>query len=244
MSGGRAGAGELQIAGLVPLSTVDWPGRLVATVFCQGCPWDCSYCHNRAILDPTVPGQVPLAALLDLLRRRRGLLDGVVFSGGEATRQHALLPAAAAVREAGFAVGLHTGGAHPARLEALLAAGLVDWVGFDVKAVPADYAALVGRAGAAERAGTSLALLQASGVPHELRTTLIPTLLPQLPELLVHLAGTGARQLVLQRARADGAAPALAVELARVPDWPEAFAAAAAAARVRGRELGIEVGVR
>ena len=54
-----ARAVDLQIAGLVPLSTVDWPGRLAATVFCQGCPWRCTYCHNTAILDTTVPGAVP-----------------------------------------------------------------------------------------------------------------------------------------------------------------------------------------
>ena len=52
-------AENLAIAGLVPLSAVDWPGRLVATVFCQGCPLRCPYCQNSSILDPTVPGAVP-----------------------------------------------------------------------------------------------------------------------------------------------------------------------------------------
>lgn len=41
------GADGLSIAGLVPFSSSDWPGRLAATVFLQGCPWDCFYCHNR-----------------------------------------------------------------------------------------------------------------------------------------------------------------------------------------------------
>src|SRR5690625_1982067 len=87
-------AADLQIAGLVPLSSVDWPGRLVATVFCQGCPWSCTYCHNTAILDPRTPGAVPWTQLEQLLTRRHGLLDGVVFSGGEATMQPALVSAA------------------------------------------------------------------------------------------------------------------------------------------------------
>ena len=38
-SGGPADA--LVIAGLVPMSTVDWPDHLSATVFTQGCPWNC-----------------------------------------------------------------------------------------------------------------------------------------------------------------------------------------------------------
>src|SRR5690625_1367509 len=66
----RAGvaAADLQIAGLVPLSSIDWPGQLVATVFCQGCPWRCTYCHNTAILDPRTPGAVSWTQLEQLLR--------------------------------------------------------------------------------------------------------------------------------------------------------------------------------
>ena len=75
------------------MSTVDWPGELVASLFLQGCPWACPYCQNAAIIDPRVPGVVAWDAVERLLARRRGLLDGVVFSGGEATRQIALAPA-------------------------------------------------------------------------------------------------------------------------------------------------------
>ena len=70
-------ADSLVIAGLVPLSTVDWPGRLCATVFLQGCPWNCPYCHNHALIPTRVPGIVDWQEVRDLLSRRRGLLDGV-----------------------------------------------------------------------------------------------------------------------------------------------------------------------
>ena len=135
-------AENLAIAGLVPLSAVDWPGRLVATVFCQGCPLRCPYCQNSSILDPTVPGAVPWGDVEDLLSRRRGLLDGVVFTGGEALRQEAVLDAMARVKAEGFMVGLHTAGVYPRRLEAAL--GHVDWVGLDIKALPGDYPEAVG----------------------------------------------------------------------------------------------------
>ena len=46
---------DLQIAGLVPMSTVDWPGKFAASLFLQGCPWACPYCHNSAIIDPRIP---------------------------------------------------------------------------------------------------------------------------------------------------------------------------------------------
>lgn len=244
---------DLQIAGLVPLSTVDWPGHLVAIVFCQGCPWSCTYCHNTAILDPRTPGTVAWSQLEALLGRRRGLLDAVVFSGGEATQQHALVPAVRRVREAGFAVGLHTGGAYPGRLATLLGldhdgAGsggpLVDWIGFDVKASWTGYAALVDRPGSAVKAERSLGMLLASGVAHELRMTVTPALEAQVPRVVQAVARAGGDALVLQRARPDGADAAFAAQLTHVTDWGERFEETARTAFRQGQAEGVLITTR
>ena len=210
-------AGDLVIAGLTPMSSCDWPGRLVATVFLQGCPWRCTYCHNQAILDPRAPGQVPWRDVRDLLGRRAGLLDGVVFSGGEPTRQPALADAMREVRAAGFAVGLHTGGAYPRRLEALLP--LVDWVGFDVKAPRQLYRAVVragGDTAAADQAFTSLRLVLDSGVDVQVRTTVDPTVLSDddVRTLTDELHALGVRDHVLQEVRPDGTSTEYQVALA------------------------------
>ncbi|GIG35975.1 anaerobic ribonucleoside-triphosphate reductase activating protein [Cellulomonas pakistanensis] len=200
-------ADDLAIAGLVPTSTVDWPGRIVATAFLQGCPWRCTYCHNSAILDPRTPGVVPWARVRALLGRREGLLDGVVFSGGEPTRQAALLDAVREVRAAGFAVGLHTGGAYPRRLAALLPH--LDWVGLDVKAPAHLYRAITRTGGpttSTEQAFASLRLVLESGVPVQVRTTVDPTVLTadDVVALTATLAGLGVRDHVLQKVRPDG----------------------------------------
>lgn len=153
-------ADSLAIAGLVPLSTVDWPGKLAAVVFLQGCPLACPYCQNEAILDPKVPGAVPWSQVEALLARRAGLLDGVVLTGGEALRQAGVVDAARRVREMGFGVGLHTAGVYPRALAKILPH--TDWVGIDVKAMPDDYAAATGF-GAGAKAWQSLdAVLEAS----------------------------------------------------------------------------------
>ena len=153
-------ADSLAITGLVPLSTVDWPGKLAAVVFLQGCPLACPYCQNEAILDPKVPGAVPWSQVEALLARRAGLLDGVVLTGGEALRQAGVVDAARRVREMGFGVGLHTAGAYPRALAKTLPH--TDWVGIDVKAMPDDYAAATGF-GAGAKAWQSLdAVLEAS----------------------------------------------------------------------------------
>ncbi len=190
---------SVPVGGMTPLSTVDWPDRLSAVLFLRGCPWRCRYCHNHQL--QRVGGVTqPWDEVLTFLGSRQGLLDGVVFSGGEPTLHPGLAAAMAEVRAAGFSTALHTGGDRPDRLAALLAAGLVDWVGFDVKAPRADYDALTGSPGSGDRAFRSLRTLVSSGVPYELRTTVRHDLLP-LPKLLAlarEVAHCGAGNLVLQ----------------------------------------------
>lgn len=232
---GMPGADALAIAGLVPWSSVDWPDRMVATVFCQGCPWQCAYCHNQAILDPRAPGTVPWSRVRSLLDRRRGLLDGVVFSGGEATRQLALVEAARQVRERGFAVGLHTGGAYPQRLQALVAEGLIDWVGFDLKAPAERYGEIVGRAGAYERMSASLEMLMDAGIALEVRMTVTPALADAVDEVVADACARGVRCFALQQAREEGTSPDFRAEgRASGPEWDAEFARIAAGLRAAG----------
>ena len=103
-------APALRLGGMTPLTTIDFPGRLAAVLYCQGCPWRCGSCHNPELLDATQPPLLPWAQALAFLESRRGLLDGVVFSGGEPTLQAGLGVALNAVRSLGLQTALHTGG--------------------------------------------------------------------------------------------------------------------------------------
>jgi len=195
----------LAVAGLTRLSTCDWPGRLVATVFLQGCPWRCTYCHNPGLLDPAVAGTVPWQDVRDLLLRRQGMLDGVVFSGGEPTRQEGLGTAMLEVRDLGFSVGLHTAGAYPRRLAEVLP--LLDWVGLDIKALPSAYSTVTGVRASAVKAYESLRLVLDSGVDHEVRITVDPAVHSDehVDTLIRRLREAGVRHIVLQQVRAIGA---------------------------------------
>ena len=106
----------LRLGGLTPLTTIDFPGRLAAVLYCQGCPWRCTYCHNTELLDAATPPALPWPDALAFLHRRRGLLDGVVFSGGEPTLQAALADALAAY---GVKDTLNINGKNVSRAEAL-----------------------------------------------------------------------------------------------------------------------------
>lgn len=191
----------LRIGGLTPLTTIDYPGELAAVVFCQGCPWRCRYCHNGHLVEPGNDAQMAWDEVLGFLRQRRGLLDAVVFSGGEPTLQRDLPQAIGQVRSMGFKVGLHTAGCYPERLLRMLP--LLDWVGLDIKALPEDYPALTGVPGSGERALQSLDRLIESGVAHELRVTVHERLLrtERLSLLLGRLTGRGAERVVLQACR-------------------------------------------
>ena len=195
----------------MPLSTQDFPDRLAAVVFLPGCPWRCTYCHNPELqLHDRCDPLTSWSRLRGLLAKRRRMLDGVVFSGGEPTAHPALARALADVHALGLETALHTGGAFPERLADLLAAGLVDWVGFDVKAPPSDYALVTGVPDSGLRAARGLDALIASGVSYEVRTTVYRPVLdaPRLRRLAAWLGHRGASPLVLQECH-DGGVPAL-----------------------------------
>ena len=184
----------LRIAALTPFTTIDYPGCLSAVVFVQGCPWRCGYCHNPWMqtregafgrAGAGMPGisdvlaRPDWASLEALLERRRGLLDAVVFSGGEPCVDPALPAAMRRVREHfGMKVGLHTAGAYPRRLHE--AAPLADWIGIDVKGPPENpevFDRVTGRVGSCAHFLESFECVRASGVPYEARTTAHPDLL-------------------------------------------------------------------
>lgn len=138
------------------------------------------------------------------LHRRQGLLDAVVFSGGEPTLQDGLAFALSEVRGLGFATGLHTGGIYPSRLEELWP--LLSWVGMDIKSGFADYDRVTRTPGSGKKARVSAKLLLESGVPHEFRTTVHPLIHTQdtLLRLTEELCALGVRHYVLQEFRPQG----------------------------------------
>lgn len=199
-------AARLAIGGFTTFSSCDWPGELVATLFCQGCPWDCGYCHNPDLRAPG-GGTICWEDIMQRLRGRVGLLDGVVFSGGEPTLQAALPAAMRAVRALGLRVGLHTAGPYPERLERVL--DLVDWIGFDAKAPFDRYPDITGVPGSGVRARVSLRRVIAAGVPCEVRTTVHPALLDEaaIAALAADLVDLGVQNYAVQTFRAAGCRP-------------------------------------
>ncbi|WP_435298622.1 anaerobic ribonucleoside-triphosphate reductase activating protein [Timonella sp. A28] len=205
---------RLEIAGFEPFSACDWPGKLSAVVFLQGCPWSCGYCHNFDIIDPKKPGVIAWETVLEHLTNRRGLLDGIVFSGGEPTRQHALISAVREAKNLGFEIGLHTGGAYPNRMKELIEH--LDWVGLDIKAPSAKYQAITGVARDNQLPMKTLRMLLDANIPVQVRTTLDPLVLDEedILEIQQEVTELGVTDFVVQRVRPDGTNPEYAQALA------------------------------
>lgn len=186
---------------MVPLTTIDYPGQLACVLFCQGCAWRCRYCHNPQLIAPRGPEEVPWRQVVAFLQRRQGLLDAVVFSGGEPTLQDGLQHAMAQVRAMGFRIGLHSAGIKPGAFAKAL--GGADWVGFDVKALPEDCPAVTRVEGSGAANWRSLEHLLASGVDYECRTTVHWHLLQpaQLLTLAQRLSALGVKRFAVQQVR-------------------------------------------
>ncbi len=187
-----------QVGGITAFTSIDFPGALAAVLYCQGCPWRCRYCHNPELLPPRSKARHTWPAILKLLHRRQGLLDAVVFSGGEPLIQPGLAQAVDAVRGLGFKAGLHSGGCVPQRLEEIVAR--LDWVGLDVKALPQHYPAITQTVKARDAVWDSLDILLASGIEFECRTTVFWSLTPaaEVLELGRLLSARGVRSYAIQ----------------------------------------------
>lgn len=167
------------IGGMEPVSLCDYPGRVAAVIFTQGCDFRCPFCHNAALLPRTVPVERLMSEgdVLEALAARRGRIEGVVVSGGEPTLQPDLRRFIEAVRSLGFSVKLDTNGSRPEVLRDLLAAGLLDHIAMDVKAPFERYHILTGVSAPLERIAESIRIISGSGIPHQFRTTVVPALL-------------------------------------------------------------------
>ena len=173
------------IAGMQKSSTLDFPGNLSCVLFTRGCSMDCFYCHNRDILSNRGEN-LATDEVFSFLEKRRGLLDGVVVSGGEPTLQSDLAEVIKKIKQMGFLVKLDTNGQDQKTLSALLEQKLLDYVAVDWKAPADELNAVCGPNCDYLKTKDTLLMLCGQEVPFEARTTLYPGL---TGEKLLALAG-------------------------------------------------------
>lgn len=166
----------MKICGFMKTTLLDYPGHVACTVFTGGCNFRCPYCHNSELLDMDLPSEFTEEEIFMFLQRRKGVLEGVVISGGEPTLQPDLPRFIRDIKEqTGLEIKLDTNGTAPDMLRELLGEGLLDFVSMDIKSGPGGYtkAAGITNSGILRRIEESRDLLINGDIPYEFRTTVV-----------------------------------------------------------------------
>lgn len=193
----------MELKGWVRTSLVDYPDHIATVLFTGGCDLCCPMCHNAdLVLRPRELETLPEDDIWEFLARRKGMVDGVVITGGEPTLQPDLSQLLERLQEWGLHVKLDTNGTHPHVLETLLSRELVTYVALDVKAPPEKYPLLCGTPKVdTGRISASITMLQESDIDHEFRTTVVPGLLDADDIEAIARWIKGAERYVLQQFR-------------------------------------------
>ena len=167
----------LPVYAVTPFTMLDFPGKTACIVWFTGCNMRCPYCHNPQIVKGR--GRGDIAQVMAFLRKRQGLLDGIVLSGGEASMYPGLTDFIADVRAMGYAVKLDTNGLRPDIVTGFIEKGLIDYVALDYKSPPEKFKSVTGVGQYALFSRTLDSLCAQTAVGFEVRTTVHTGLLDE-----------------------------------------------------------------
>jgi pyruvate formate lyase activating enzyme len=182
---------KLPITSITPFTFQDYPEHTACILWFSGCNMACSYCHNPELVKGEL-AKLPSAQVIEFLESRKGLLEGVVLSGGECMMSAQLPEFARHLKSLGYKVKIDTNGTNPEMLEAMLSEGLIDYVALDYKASSDLFQSITGYDGYAQFE-QSLKLLCVSGIALEVRTTMHADLMDEddINSILKHLESLG-----------------------------------------------------
>lgn len=193
------------IAGLQKLTLLDYPGKTACILFTRGCNFRCPYCHNASLV---VRGKecvaIPKEEVLSFLKKRQGLLDGVVVTGGEPLLYEDLPDLLRPIKEMGYLIKLDTNGTRFSLLRSIVEEGLADRVAMDIKNSPRLYPETCGREVDLQEITRSKDYLLEGHVEYEFRTTAVKGL--HTRDSLLEAAAwiRGAKEYYLQQYKDSG----------------------------------------
>lgn len=164
----------MKIKGYEKLSLVDYDLKISTTIFFGGCNFRCPFCHNSSlVISPNDSPDIKKEEILDHLRKRRGMIDAVVITGGEPTLEPNLKQFIREIKDMGYLVKLDTNGTNPNVLKDLVESNLIDYVAMDIKNSEAKYSLTTGVKVNFSNIKQSIDYLINSNIDYEFRTTVI-----------------------------------------------------------------------
>lgn len=188
------------IGGLQKSSFIDYPGKIACVLFLSGCNFNCPYCHNPELARGSLVSVFSKEKnLYDFLERRKGILDGVVISGGEPTLQEDLFPLCKKIKQMGYSVKLDTNGSRPQVVQRLIDEGLIDYVAMDIKTDPIFYSPLIQKDCDSDQIVSSIKIIMESTIAYEFKTTCVKPIVDATVIESISRLIKGAMLYVLQR---------------------------------------------
>ncbi len=163
----------MKIAGFQKLTLLDYPSKVACIIFTQGCNYKCPYCQNSGLIDHSNEDLIDEEEIFKYLDKRKGVIDGIVISGGEPTIQKDLKSFMEKVKEKGFLIKLDTNGSNPNFVEEVINEKLVDYIAMDIKNVLEEYKDVTNVNPNIVNLKRSIEIIKNSNIEHEFRTTII-----------------------------------------------------------------------
>lgn len=168
---------NMLIGGFLPTTLLDYPEKLACTVFTQGCNYRCPFCQNGSLVLDNISDATEKydeEEILQIIRKRKNILEGVCISGGEPTIQKDLKDFIMKIKDLGLLVKLDTNGSHPELIKELHREHLIDYVAMDIKSSREHYPLVSGISTLSiDAVEESVTYLMNSGISYEFRTTLV-----------------------------------------------------------------------
>lgn len=165
----------MEFVSINKLTLLDYPEKVACVLYTPTCNFACPYCHNwETLIKENLPPLDFENDIISFLKKRLGILDGVVVSGGEPTLMKELPEKIKTIKELGSLVKLDTNGSNPKMLKELIDNNLIDYVAMDIKhSFNKYYDIIVNRNIDLKDLEESINILKENKVDYEFRITLI-----------------------------------------------------------------------
>lgn len=190
----------MNIGGFHKFSLIDYPGKICAIVFTQGCNFRCSYCHNPELVNPKFFLEpIPKKKIFSFLEKRKGKLDAVEITGGEPTLQPDLIDFLKQIKKMDYLLKIDSNGSNPEVIKRAIELKLVDYIAMDVKAPLERYQEITNSNVDTNKIKRTIELIMNSEVDYEFRTTIVKSQLDKDDVLKIAKMINGANLYVLQK---------------------------------------------
>jgi len=203
----------MNIGGLQKTSLLDYPDTISAIIWTIGCNFRCPFCYNKDLVLGKV-GSMPEEEILSFLEKRKGLLEGIVISGGEPLMQKDIVQFVEKVKKLRYLIKIDTNGMYPEKLKELIDKKLVDYIAMDVKAPKKKYDKLTDVKTDIKKIEKSIEIIKNSKLGYEFKTTFAPGLLTKEDIISIAKWLKGSKRFYLQQFKND--APLISSKLQNV----------------------------